>query len=723
MSTTIVAEDAEPAWVSGIRKQAQAKKRPHDFTNIPPVETRFAQPGYNYGKERFSSAGATVVWDAFNKEALFICGANGGDAFGAIGSWTVKDGKEWKKMEVASSVLPPYRKAILAARMLARDAENSARNIYYSSKSESEKKEALKSTVALMKDAIEKSEVTLRALTETKIKTWEAEAIKHATPLLTTGIAELRSALDIFLAGQVDSVALGLAFDGQWKLDEVAGCIQSLPVEKYYAFGEYDPVHKSVLLFGGSHGDYVSNETWLYDCQKKLWKQIWPRNAPEPRAAWTGDSGVRGHKMGVTNAAVLKWDVAKKMFSMTGGLTVMDKIVQQTGYKRIDDQTEWSFNFAKQNWVGEGTSFAAGSRVYRSVCPNHNPKWFDTEKQGTVEAADKWHRALKPNVWTRVPLPERKESMQDWGTSLIDIERDQLYHWTGGHEADPSTMISTYHIGVNRWSIGYIPEVLNKGMSFNGRPDCENHTYSTYTFDPLSKKIISLSYGGTAVYDPDKGDYEYSVNTGFHSHSYVSPVMGTPKGVYSWKPGVMRLFNETERKWEKIKTTGKIPHPVTDGNGILYDSKRECIWLFKKIGYGKPFDDLWRFDINKNTVTKMNITNISTVAAKMRFMREAVYLPKLDLILFNNVIEKDGVKKHIAYDPNTNAMVLLDITFPKGALPHDISGVSNALLYDSKRELIWAPTRYQKMWVLKIDPKTIKIDRFEETASGDEINK
>ena len=69
------------------------------------------------------------------------------------------------------------------------------------------------------------------------------------------------------------------------------------------------------------------------------------------------------------------------------------------------------------------------------------------------------------------------------------------------------------------------------------------------------------------------------------------------------------------------------------------------------------------------------------------------------------ILEKDGVKKHVAYDPIKNAMVLLDITFPKGALPHDISGVSNGLLYDLKRDLIWAPTRYQKMWVLKIDPK------------------
>jgi hypothetical protein len=58
----------------------------------------------------------------------------------------------------------------------------------------------------------------------------------------------------------------------------------------------------------------------------------------------------------------------------------------------------------------------------------------------------------------------------------------------GGHMADPSTGMSTYHPGINRWSLPYVAEYLDKGQTFNGRPDCRNHTNLTYAYDPARNR-------------------------------------------------------------------------------------------------------------------------------------------------------------------------------------------------------------------------------------------
>ncbi|PCJ58572.1 MAG: hypothetical protein COA79_12485 [Planctomycetota bacterium] len=700
----LFAVETEPPWVTEIRKRAHLRKvTMKGLQFLPPIETRYPETQFSRKIYRFNSAGAKVIWDAFNKEAHLICGANGGEEFGSIGSWTTKDGKNWQKQKDPSNLLPPLRKAILTARLLARNAENSARNIYFSSKKETDKKEALKKTALLLKEAVKQGIAIQEKLNKTTSKTWEKEAVQHALPLFNEGLNKLMSVLKMFSMNKLNATSLGLCFDGQWKWDEAAGSLQSIPVEKSYAFGGYDPANKCIFLFGGSHGDYVTNETWIYDCKQKKWKQIWPKDSPEPRSAWATDSMVRKN---LKKPYALQWNQAGKIFVLKGGLTVINKIVPQTGYVRLKDETEWSFDLKTLIWSGNGKTFPSGTRTYRSICPEHNPKWFDSESKGSINQAEKWQKALKQNTWLRVPLPKRLGSKQDWGTALIDPGRDQIYHWSGGHGADVSTSINTYHIGVNRWSIGFIPEVLSKGMTFNGRPDCENHTYLTYAFDPISKKVISVAYGGTCVYDPDKADYDYSIPTPFQAFSYISPMIGTPKGVYLWKNKKMWNFLEKERKWEGIKTIGEIPAPQTDGNGLSYDSKRDCIWLYKTVRYLKPLEDLWKFDIKTNTVTKMSIPNTANYFPARTRVRESVYLPKLDLVLFNNFYEE----KQIAYDPNKNAWVLLNLDSTLGRKRKSLGWVSNVLLYDSKRNLVWSPSRDQELWVLKINLDTLKID-------------
>lgn len=66
---------------------------------------------------------------------------------------------------------------------------------------------------------------------------------------------------------------------------------------------------------------------------------------------------------------------------------------------------------------------------------------------------------------------------------------------------------------------------------------------------------------------------------------------------------------------------------------------------------------IWRYDMTIGEVTALNPKNQQTIGTSMRGIREAVYIPKLDLVLVNNFLDN----QQIAYDPENNSFVLLDI--------------------------------------------------------------
>jgi hypothetical protein len=127
------ADANEPPWFSEIKAAPAAKvKSPKDQPPQPPVEARRPSAEYNYGEWKFPWSGVSIVWDAVNGEALFLCGHHGGAPFGEIGSWSLtNDGRTWNRLEWASPLLDPLRTLALAARKPAKEGEAAARRIYY----------------------------------------------------------------------------------------------------------------------------------------------------------------------------------------------------------------------------------------------------------------------------------------------------------------------------------------------------------------------------------------------------------------------------------------------------------------------------------------------------------------------------------------------------------------------------------------------------------------
>ncbi len=675
---------------------------------MPPIELR--AKGGEYGPEKWTWEGVAIVADPINHQTLYLGGRCGGAETGTLGDWALDDdGKTWRPLSFKNDKLDPLRKSMLEARSAMRDAEAAARNAFYASMTSEEEAEALQTPAKLMKEAIELALRVQAVEDSNKPPGPNTTAVLRAQEMSGPSVDLARTVQLAFAAGKVTPQLLKDCFDAQWALDEAADCLASSPTPRVGAFVAYDPNQKIIVLFGGSHGDYVMNDTWIYDCTKKSWHQIWPKDAPSPRAAAVVPAVPSG-KVELPKP-VMKYDPATKRITLNGGFGMLEKMVYQQGFAALANDA-WTFDTAAAQWTAVNQSgnkeAAPSSRIYRTVVSAYDPRWFDAAPRGDAEQTGKWLSELKPNVWTKVPIPERPAAERDWGTARYDPDRDQIYRWTGGHQADPSNGMTTYHPGINRYSIGYIPEIYGKGISFNGRPDCLNHTYLHTDYDPLSKRLICTSMAGTGVYNPDRRDWDYTIAQPFNQHVYLTCTVSTPKGVVVWTPGFFGIMNVKARAWEKLPLTGKLPSSMTDGSALTYDAQHDCIWISSHTNYQKPAGQIWKYDMKSGEVKAMDPAGrgVFPESKGVREMRECAYLPKLDLVLFNNFIND----RELAYEPAKNRWVLLNI--PKTL--ERMGTVSDTLVYDSKRDLVWDLNSYKAVYVIKVDGASL-----ERTAAGE----
>jgi len=705
----------------------------------PPVDAKAIYGGVKM-------AGAALVFDPVNKDLLFLGGHCPGAPRGSIGHWAFNvTGKKWRELTGASKVLDPLREKVLAALSPTRDAMAAARNTFYKCLPAGKEAEETRGRPAkLAGDALKLAEAALGAITASKAGGWEAEALARAKSRAAEATAGIRAAASGFGSGKVSAGLLKQVFDAAWALDEAAACLASLPGPRRAAACAYDPGSRSIVLFGGEHGDYLLSDTWVYDCAKKSWRQVFPEKVPPGRAGaamfWLpGRKAVcvmgggtyvarfvyfRRSYAGLKDCwtfdvAAGKWSAVarpefdpgkgRRRFLLTSALAagegdaVLGLAVKSHGYRKGHDASTWLMRVGGPDAaLTAKLGVPAAKRTYMTVVKEYDPRWYDAAPRGDPGKTAAWLAGLKPNTWTSVPRAPRPCPMREWGTAMFDPDRDQIYQWTGGHMADPASIVSTYHPGTNRWSIPYVAEYLDKGISFNGRPDCMNHTYLNYAYDLKSKKVVFTSAGGTSIYDPDRREFEAHVVQPFRSSHYYTKTVGTPRGVVCWDRGYWGILDVKARQWRKLPVKGKLP-PLVHGdcNNMTYDSKRDCIWLGATKDFSKGSGQMWRYDMKSGKVEAANPAGMEKFKWMNR-IRETIYLPKLDLILFN-VFPKSGGQ--MAYDPARNRWVTLGI--PKSS--KGLGGVGIGLMYDARRDLVWAADGGRRMHVLKIDSKSLKI--------------
>ena len=703
-------------------------------TTKPPAKADGLLAG-EWGPATVFMEGVAVVYDPVNAELLFLGGRTGNAADGFVGHWAFSPAKKaWRRLEQPSATLDPLRAKCLAAHRLARDAMAAARNVYYAGLEPAARAEAVRDRPAkLLAAALDAARAAAEAVAQARPQGWEAEAVSRAKGMLTDSIADLSAAARQLAGGTVDARGLKGVFDAAWRLDEAADELRGLPGERMHAAAAYDPANRCVVLYGGDHGDYLMSDTWLYDCAARTWRRAFPRTAPPARRAagrlvwlpeckrlalvggetyvpkfiyfrrygrplndlWTFDSAAGQWSAAVSHDPKAAWPTLTCQVAAGPGDVVLG-LASEGRYPAQWDATTWMIRVGDLTGPAGRGGLPPGTRTYLSLVQEYDPCWYDAAGPGDPRAVAARLAGLKPNTWTAVPRAPRPAPQRDWGTAVFDPHRDQFYHWTGGHMADPASIVSTYHVGVGRWSIPYVAEYFGKGIGFNGRPDCMNHTYLNYAYDPVSRKLVCTSLAGTSVYDPDRRDFQPRIDQPFRQHPYYTKTVSTPRGVVCWeRDGYLGVLDVAGRTWKKLPVAGTLP-PVVHGdeNAIAYDAKRDVLWMMAADGYQKLNGQVWRYEMNTGAVVPMDPAGRETIGVRVR-PRESVYLPKQDLVLYNAFADD----RQIAYDPAGNRWVTLAVARTHKTL--DGRGVG--LMYDPRRDLVWAMDGGQRMFVLRLD--------------------
>ena len=737
-----------------------------------------------YGTGPGLLVGPSVFLDPINREVHLVGGSAPAATGGSVGNWIYSIEKdEWRRTDYGSAPLRDLRAMLETAGRAQKDVVATARNIFYAALPATDEAKAVQVKLVPAQAAALKFVTDAAGRVE---KDGAAAGVDSAS--LAKAVVAAREALTLSLAaneglaaGKFDAALIAAAENASWRLDEAAAALAVKPTPRRNAGGLYDPERKLYVLFGGDHGDYMLNDTWIYDCQKKAWRQVWPKVSPKPRYAsqmfwlpgpkrvamlsgrtyltrmvyqifdevlspevWTFDAGTMTWEMLVKPGDEIKklsrdnipiFMVNNPVVLTAGGVLICpssggnnyhDFLISSTWMARLDPAAADPALTARDGVTGSG-------RTYRSQkVEAYNPQWYDAAPRGNPSEIDALLASMPANQWVEVPTAPRPCPERSWGTSVYDPDHDQLFAWSGGHCADPADIVHHFHPGINRWSLPYVAGGGVIGNQLTGRPDCNNHTYHNFAFDPISRKMVAAHRAGTHVYDPEKREWvAFTPEQIFPYNSYSAKCVGTPKGVVAWAGGCndggpgkihFQLFDVKTMKWTPLPVKGAVPADIHgDEGGLTWDAKRSVLYINAAKAYGAGEGHVHRYDFATGEMTLLDPKNREAIGDKVRY-RETVYLPKVDLVLFGMGFVGN---KEAAYDPEKNRWVVLNVTKTAAKATYDaakgawtfgapkpdekVGSITFAPSLDTKRNVLWAPSDYKGMYVMKIDPKTLVI--------------
>jgi len=470
----------------------------------------------------------------------------------------------------------------------------------------------------------------------------------------------------------------------------------------------YDPRSKCYLLFGGDHLDYLTNDTWVFDPAGPQWRRHHPPVAPAPRANHTLSVGPGGKIV------------------LTGGYTYSSN-TDYCGGQYIDiEDGPWTYDVKARRWTGQGKTRPADSRVYRSgpFCPEF---YLRSPVPSAATTAARLAK-LPANTWVAMVPPHLPRLNRDWGTAVIDPDRDVILRFSGGHSAHGGTDVLHYHLSTNRWELPFPVEFplgqlyantrYPNGYNFNRRPWVTGHTYQNYGYDTIGRRMVFAGRPNHFyLYDPAIADW-----TGrgpkprgmvYNSCFYTITTCATPRGLMAWtKLGGLFQFDAKSNRWVEIPLTGvKLPGAVVDNSTVVYDSKRDRLLIAVK-GYGRKriYDgQLHAVDLKTRTVRMLSPAGMGAAGA-ISYLCQIRYDAANDLLLVGATLPPgpDGLRRTPAYDCATNRWISLRIT---GTDPSGDKGrnVSLGLMYDARRKLFWAVDTHSRVYVLRLVPSAADV--------------
>src|SRR5262249_13708552 len=222
--------------------------------------------------------------------------------------------------------------------------------------------------------------------------------------------------------------------------------------------------------------------------------------------------------------------------------------------------------------------------------------------------------------------------------------------------------------------------------SFQRRPWMTGHTYRSYAYDPVLKKMLFAGKGDrTYFFDPAAGDWEKRTTPNpFDGGMFMVNLCPTPRGVVAWSfhltdrasTGLWRMDADS-LTWKPLPLKGKLPPSSSDQHGQAYDGKRDRLLCFHGTQRESP-GEVTTYDFKFGTAKRVKPTGWNKAVLPCR---EAVYLPEADLVLIQAYAEG---KRWLAYDCAKNAWLGLKLAGPD-VIGKQVFNNSVGLLYNPNR--------------------------------------
>ena len=658
-----------------------------------------------------------ILWSAECLEP-----AGGGLAFGGQDQQAddgsahtrVMEGGAWKAIHGqlrAANPLQPFRERAWALRTEAKNIRARVRHQYFEGRTAEDDAAFLKREVAPRQEAFSKE---LAALVAALVR----DEAKIAVAYLQRAAQPVGGPLKAVTADALRAMA-----DAQIQLELAAESLDAEPAPRSVICDPrprtdgiaYDAKTRLYVVFGGDHMDYLTNDTWVFDPAKRKWSQLHPAGAPPPRA---------NHRLTATGDGKI---------TMTGGYTYAANTDYLGGQYADFRDGPWTLDLETRTWSG-GELVPADSRTYRTG-PLHPDFYLQGPRPDAAAFAAKL-AALPANEWIATNPPYRPKLNRDWGTAVLDPDRDIFLRWSGGHSAHGGTDVPHFHFATNRWELPFPVEFplgqlysntsYPDGFNYNLRPWMTGHTYQNYSYDPPSRLMVKAGRPRHFyLYDPGIGDWiargEKPAAMSYGDCFYTLTLTATPLGAVCWgQNGKFHRYDHAAAKWNELTFTGDpMPGAEVDHSTIAYDAKRDHVLLFRK-PYGKASYDgkVWSLDLKTRAVTALSPPGMAA-AHRFAFIDRCVFDPASDLVLMASYLTGSGGQTPTpAFDCAANRWVTLDLKYTATKrtertdrdFPH---GRSCGIAYDPKRKLIWGTDTNSQIYVLRLDASAANIKPLE----------
>ena len=679
----------------------------------------------------------SLCYDPVNKEILHA-GGDGGTADTSTWVYSLEK-NEWRKLDFGSA---KFKELFGKARDLcwqSKDLVGRCASRHAVAETAAEAKVDLPAVAAQLAGAAGKfaADIAAAALSGS-----ERVAGDIAIKRLTAASAALK-ATGPTLASPVTPEKIAAVRSIRELVEQTVDALSSEPPGRARSQIALDAVNNKIVLFGGDGLDRVLSDTWVYDCKTRTWEQRFPAKSPAPRA---------GH--------ILTW------------LPKAGRIAMAGGYSRVPLAQEiWTYDTGANEWTpllhvplaGETSpncpnvtarSFQIGAVAGGDVlvCPNGNDVWAckidpakpaaGIEAAATVapgayvfntidpvlwekvapsdpEPAKKFLAELPSNQWTAFTFPKYAPGARNrWGTTTYDTDRHQFLFWGGGHATSHENDVAHFSVRGGFWTIGYNPDdpietvyaTQPTPLSFHDRCHVPVHAYKAYTYDPTAGKMFYLD----RAYDPLVRDWVSAPLPGLeHRGTMNTHMKATPAGAVTFSSQGLFRFDAKAGKWGKLPWTGAKPDGIwCDGPCMVYDSKRDCLW----IGDDK---NIHRYDFATGVGEKIAVTKPKAIGQWL-LTCEAVYLPEADLILMMNPAKRaDGKVANYVWDPKDSKYYWVDLGFSEAGKTVEFKeppfSWADALAYDPELKLVLLNNSgAAKVWALKFDRQAAKLTEIPE---------